>query len=100
MSNDQITVPEPQDDAPAQAAPATTQAQVCMICTGAARETPRIDLGTAWLVGVAMIVALLVWGARRVMREETRGAATDLETLQLQRRANEASIRAGLVVRS
>lgn len=99
MTTRPIVTIDPQDDAPAQAAPSAQQAQVCMICTGAAKEAPRIDTATALVVGATIIIGLLAWGARRVMRDETIGVAKDRDTLAATRRANEATIRAGLVVR-
>lgn len=99
MTTQPIITIDPQDDAPPPAAPIAKPAQVCMICSGPAKAAPRVDTGTALIVGATLIVALLVWGARRVMRDEVSGAAMDRDTLAATRRANTATIQAGLVVR-
>jgi hypothetical protein len=90
---------EPQDEAPAKA---QTQAAIspASMLAGSSRPEPRIDTGTALCVGAAIVTAMIYALGYRRMRDERRQAEAERDTLQLVRRANAQTIRAGLVVRS
>jgi hypothetical protein len=96
MTKPTITI-EPQDDAPTQAQAAINPAAML---AGSGMPEPRIDTGTALCVGAAIVTAMIYALGYRRMRDARRQAEAEREALQLIRRANAQTIKAGLVVRS
>jgi hypothetical protein len=79
----------------------TTQATnpATMLAGSAAADT-RIDTGTAIWVSIALVAGLLYVCGYRYMRNAHRTAEAERQAAEVIRRANNSTIKAGLVAKS
>lgn len=74
-----------------------TTTQPCMICGGSAPTERRIDLQSGFFVGAGLIIVLILWGSRKVMRDVVKVAGQEVDTLRATQKAADAVIKVGVV---